>query len=61
MLGHCIPPEVILRRLVAELLRKCDAAVQHALVDAAALYDSRLRLGQRRFVFPPLRVADGDA
>lgn len=47
LLGHCIPPEVIFRRLVSELIKRCDATLQHDVVMYAAMFDSRLRAGSK--------------
>lgn len=47
LLGHCIPPDVILRRLLEILLRRVDSALRPLLVDVAAAYDQRLRAGAK--------------
>ena len=47
LLGHCIPPEVILRRLVELLQRRVDNALRPRLVATAAQFDQRLRAGSK--------------
>ena len=47
LLGHCLPPELLLRRLLEMLLPKVDASVQYELVEAASHYDDRLRHGSK--------------
>lgn len=47
LLGHCIPGDVILQRLVSELLRRLDASLQHELVSWAAYFDHRMRMGSK--------------
>ncbi|KAI6697014.1 hypothetical protein NL676_017133 [Syzygium grande] len=47
LLINCIPPEIILKRLLHELLRKLDAELKHEVCHWAAYYEHRMRLGQK--------------
>ncbi|CAM8891730.1 unnamed protein product [Rhodiola kirilowii] len=47
LLINCIPPEIILKRLLYELLRKLDAELKHEVCHWAAYYEHRMRLGQK--------------
>ncbi|GAU16314.1 hypothetical protein TSUD_299460 [Trifolium subterraneum] len=47
LLVNCIPPEIILKRLLYELLRKLDAELKHEVCHWAAYYEHRMRLGQK--------------
>ncbi|KAL0453371.1 UNVERIFIED_CONTAM: Replication factor C subunit [Sesamum latifolium] len=47
LLINCIPPEIILKRLLCELLKKLDSELKHEISHWAAYYEHRLRLGQK--------------
>ncbi|XP_043695612.1 replication factor C subunit 3 isoform X1 [Telopea speciosissima] len=57
LLGNCIPPVIILKRLLSELLKKLDAELKHEVCHWAAYYvrlclmvylqEHRMRLGQK--------------
>ncbi|KAL9660845.1 hypothetical protein QQ045_025663 [Rhodiola kirilowii] len=47
LLINCIPPEIILKRMLYELLRKLDAELKHEVCHWAAYYEHRMRLGQK--------------
>ncbi|KAB1223299.1 Replication factor C subunit 3 [Morella rubra] len=47
LLVNCIPPEIILKRLVYELLKKLDAELKHEVCHWASYYEHRMRLGQK--------------
>ncbi|GMN38987.1 hypothetical protein TIFTF001_008206 [Ficus carica] len=47
LLVNCIPPEIILKRLLYELLKKLDAELKHEVCRWAAYYEHRMRLGQK--------------
>mmetsp|Transcript_26805 Transcript_26805/g.58445 ORF Transcript_26805/g.58445 Transcript_26805/m.58445 type:complete len:355 (+) Transcript_26805:157-1221(+) len=47
LLANCIPPELILRTLLLELLKKLDQELQPETVYWAAQYESRLCEGQK--------------
>ncbi|BAU01826.1 replication factor C subunit 3 [Vigna umbellata] len=47
LLINCIPPEMVLKRLLHELLRKLDAELKHEVCHWAAYYEHRMRLGQK--------------
>lgn len=38
LLAHCIPPEMILKTLTLELLRKLDAQIKNDVIETAAFY-----------------------
>ncbi|KAH7537515.1 hypothetical protein FEM48_Zijuj03G0101100 [Ziziphus jujuba var. spinosa] len=47
LLVNCIPPEIILKRLLYELLKKLDIELKHEVCHWAAYYEHRMRLGQK--------------
>ncbi|CAD5332861.1 unnamed protein product [Arabidopsis thaliana] len=47
LLVNCIPPEVILKRLLHELLKKLDSELKLEVCHWAAYYEHRMRLGQK--------------
>ncbi|CAN1263859.1 Replication factor C subunit 3 [Linum perenne] len=47
LLVNCIPPEIILKRLLYELLRKLDEELKHEVCHWAAYYEHRMRQGQK--------------
>ncbi|KAJ8534370.1 hypothetical protein K7X08_007694 [Anisodus acutangulus] len=47
LLTNCIPPEIILKRLLFELLKKLDSELKHEVSHWAAHYEHRMRLGQK--------------
>lgn len=47
LLGHCIPADVILRRLLEFLLKRVDGSLRPLLIEVAAQYDQRLRQGSK--------------
>ncbi|KAK9861660.1 hypothetical protein WJX84_003837 [Apatococcus fuscideae] len=47
LLTNCIPPELILRRLMLELVKKLDDELKHQAAQLAAFYEHRLQEGQK--------------
>ncbi|XWS64906.1 hypothetical protein CRYUN_Cryun05aG0044300 [Craigia yunnanensis] len=47
LLINCIPPEIVLKGLLHELLKKLDAELKHEVCHWAAYYEHRMRLGQK--------------
>eukprot|EP00775_Hariotina_reticulata_P010486 gene10486-10645_t len=47
LLGNCIPPELILRTLLVELLKKLDDELKVEVAKQAAFYEHRLQEGQK--------------
>lgn len=47
LLVNCIPPEVVLKRLLFELMKKLDSELKHEVCHWAAYYEHRMRLGQK--------------
>jgi replication factor C subunit 3/5 len=47
LLGHCIPPDVIMTTLVRELLKNLDDSLKHEVVYWAAFYEHRMRQGTK--------------
>lgn len=47
LLVNCIPPEVILRKLSLELMRKLDDELKHSTAVHAAFYEHRLQEGSK--------------
>ena len=44
LLTNCIPPELILRRLMLELVKKLDDELKHQAAQLAAFYEHRLQV-----------------
>lgn len=47
LLSHCIPPDVIMKGLLQELLMNCDGELKPEVVQSAALFEHRLQTGQK--------------
>uniref|UniRef100_A0A8C7Z6D0 Replication factor C subunit 3 n=1 Tax=Oryzias sinensis TaxID=183150 RepID=A0A8C7Z6D0_9TELE len=47
LLTHCIPPEIIMKGLVKELLSNCDGQLKAEVAHMAAYYEHRLQLGSK--------------
>ncbi|XP_056593065.1 replication factor C subunit 3 [Triplophysa dalaica] len=47
LLTHCIPPDIIMRGLVTELLSNCDGHLKAEVAQMAAYYEHRLQLGNK--------------
>lgn len=47
LLTHCIPPDVIIKGLLAELVKNCDGSLKSELTQLAAHYEHRLQLGTK--------------
>ncbi|XP_044497940.1 replication factor C subunit 3 [Mangifera indica] len=47
LLINCIPPEIVLKRLLYELLKRLDVELKHEICHWAAYYEHRMRLGQK--------------
>ncbi|XP_013419974.1 replication factor C subunit 3 [Lingula anatina] len=47
LLTHCIPPDVIIKGLVKELVGSCDGQLKADVTQVAAYYEHRLQLGQK--------------
>lgn len=47
LLSHCIPPQIILKTLLLQVLKLIDARLAPDVIEAAALFDHRLRLGSK--------------
>ena len=43
LLANCIPPDLIMRAITQDLLRKVPLGVKHEAVHHAALYESRMQ------------------
>ena len=46
LLVNCIPPELILKKLMLELARKLDDELKHKVADCAAFFEHRLQARQ---------------
>ena len=44
LLTNCIPPELILKRLLLELVKRLDDELKHSATDLAAKYEHRLQV-----------------
>mmetsp|Transcript_11741 Transcript_11741/g.30075 ORF Transcript_11741/g.30075 Transcript_11741/m.30075 type:complete len:357 (-) Transcript_11741:48-1118(-) len=47
LLANCIPPELIIKLLARELIRKLDDELKHKVVELAAFYEHRLQMGSK--------------
>lgn len=47
LLANCIPPDLIMRSLVQDLLRKVPNGVKHESIHAAAAYECRMQGGSK--------------
>jgi len=47
LLTHCIPPDIIIKGLLAELVKNCDGSLKCELTQLAAYYEHRLQLGTK--------------
>ncbi|KAG9351800.1 hypothetical protein AGOR_G00027050 [Albula goreensis] len=47
LLTHCIPPEIIIKGLVSELLSNCDGHLKPEVAQMAGYYEHRLHLGNK--------------
>ncbi|XP_074650581.1 replication factor C subunit 3-like [Tubulanus polymorphus] len=47
LLTHCIPPDVIIKGLLTELIQNCDGQLKAEITQHAAFYEHRLNLGQK--------------
>ncbi|KAK3611123.1 hypothetical protein CHS0354_007382 [Potamilus streckersoni] len=47
LLTHCIPPDVIMKGLLQELITNCDGQLKTEVVQNAAFFEHRLQLGQK--------------
>nr|XP_060626819.1 replication factor C subunit 3 [Anolis sagrei ordinatus] len=47
LLTHCIPPEIIIKGLMCELLNNCDGQLKGEVAQMAAFYEHRLQLGNK--------------
>nr|XP_040137847.1 replication factor C subunit 3 [Ictidomys tridecemlineatus] len=47
LLTHCIPPEIIMKGLLSELLHNCDGQLKAEVAQMAAYYEHRLQLGSK--------------
>uniref|UniRef100_A0A8D0H5F4 Replication factor C subunit 3 n=1 Tax=Sphenodon punctatus TaxID=8508 RepID=A0A8D0H5F4_SPHPU len=47
LLTHCIPPEIIIKGLLSELLNNCDGQLKGEVAQMAAYYEHRLQLGNK--------------
>lgn len=47
LLTHCIPPDIIMKGLLKDLLAVCDGQLKAEVVQCAAFYEHRLQQGQK--------------
>lgn len=47
LLTNCIPPDVIMKKLTLELLKKVDAELKYDIAQWAAVYEHNLKLGTK--------------
>ena len=46
--AHLIPPELVFKHIVIELLKCGDERTKHSLLELAACYEHNMRLGSKR-------------
>ncbi|KZR99703.1 Replication factor C subunit 3, partial [Daphnia magna] len=47
LLSHCIAPEMIIKKLLGEILKNCDGQLKAEITSMAAYYEHRLCLGSK--------------
>ncbi|ODV90089.1 hypothetical protein CANCADRAFT_100606 [Tortispora caseinolytica NRRL Y-17796] len=47
LIAHCIPPRIIIKTLLTELLTRVSSSKKPSIVTAAALYDHRIQIGNK--------------
>lgn len=47
LLSHCIPPEIIIKSLTLELMKKLDSELKYELIKWASYYEHRLQIGSK--------------
>jgi replication factor C subunit 3/5 len=47
LLVNCIPPEIVIRQLALELMKRLDDELKRSTAEAAAFYEHRLQEGQK--------------
>lgn len=47
LLTHCIPPELIIKNLLKEILKNCDGQLKGEVASMAAYYEHRMCLGNK--------------
>lgn len=47
LLVHCIPPEMIMKKLLQELMMNCDGTLKTGVIQAAARFEHRMQKGQK--------------
>ena len=47
LLVNCIPPEIVIRQLTLELMKRLDDELKRSTAEAAAFYEHRLQEGQK--------------
>jgi len=47
LLGACIPPEIVLKKLTQELMHKLDSQLKYETAEWAAYYEHRIQLGSK--------------
>ncbi|KAF2076752.1 hypothetical protein CYY_001941 [Polysphondylium violaceum] len=47
LLGHCIPPELIIKSLTLELLKSLDSNMRYQVIHWAAYYEHRCQIGAK--------------
>ncbi|KXJ11265.1 replication factor C subunit 3 [Exaiptasia diaphana] len=47
LLIHCIPPDIILKGLISELVTNCDGSLKAEVTNLAAYYEHRILLGNK--------------
>ncbi|XP_033632134.1 replication factor C subunit 3-like [Asterias rubens] len=47
LLTHCIPPDIIMKGLLKELISNCDGQLKSEITQVASFYEHRLQLGSK--------------
>lgn len=58
LLAQGIPPDIIFKSLVENLVKKCDMSLKAKTIEYAALYDHRMQLGSKHIFYLEAFVAN---
>eukprot|EP01118_Nematostelium_gracile_P005833 TRINITY_DN1860_c0_g1_i1.p1 TRINITY_DN1860_c0_g1~~TRINITY_DN1860_c0_g1_i1.p1 ORF type:complete len:357 (-),score=72.03 TRINITY_DN1860_c0_g1_i1:52-1122(-) len=47
LLTHCIPPEIVLKNLAVELMKKVDSELKYEVIKWAAFFEHRMQIGSK--------------
>lgn len=59
LLVNCIPPELIIKKLMVELARKLDDELKHKVADCAAFFEHRLQASSSTLFCDSMFICNG--